>query len=225
MQSGNANIPRWIIQLWNFGERRGDISYPNQELNHKFHYFFSSKFFLKKKKKKSLSNNFEWRWCKINRNVNRNYRYFGGDNSEIGFIHGCGRGTWHVDFINHYSSLSLHSGASQQLRHIEMEIDLRLVLVDRRLPYHLLRHRGQFNLDHRVFQKQVKLSLFFFNTFQSHDILVSGSDIAFPFYISFLFFFFFRINPLPGRKLIPLKTILVLLSLFHSLSYNYFIQK
>lgn len=61
-----------------------------------------------------------------------------------------------------------------------MEIDFRLVLVDRCLLYHVLRHRGQFNLDHRVFQKQVKLSLFFFNTqtFQSHDILVSRPDIT-----------------------------------------------
>ena len=40
-----------------------------------------------------------------------------------------------------------------------MEIGFRLVLVDRCLLYHLLRHRSQFNFDHRVFQKQVKLSL------------------------------------------------------------------
>ena len=43
-----------------------------------------------------------------------------------------------------------------------MEIGFRLVLVDRCLLYHLLRHRSQFNLDHRVFQKQVKLSLSLF---------------------------------------------------------------
>lgn len=38
-----------------------------------------------------------------------------------------------------------------------MEADFRLVLADRCLLHHVLRDRSQSNLDHRVFQKQVKL--------------------------------------------------------------------